>query len=62
MDGNMLSGIEYPMLAGFGAIVGCLFIPVLALVGIWFPAVFAWLWLPPVIGTAAGLISAPFTK
>lgn len=59
---NMLDGIQYPIAAGVGAVIGCLITVLVAVIGIWFPGVFAWLWVPPVAGTVVGLIAASYAK
>lgn len=62
MDGNMLDGLQYPILAGAGAIAGIIIMIPFAIASIWLPALSGWLWAPPVLGTIAGLVSAIWAK
>ena len=62
MDGNFMKGIEFPILAGFGAVIGIIVMIPIAIASIWFPWLALWLWVPPVFGTIAGLVSAIWTE
>lgn len=57
---NFLDGIEYPIFAGVGALIGLVIgTPVLALLGFIFPALWgAWLFSPAAVGAVLGLIFA----
>lgn len=61
--GNFLQGLEYPMFAGLGALL-MLFTatPVLALLAIFFPALWGWIFVPVAFGAVAGLIVARFIE
>lgn len=64
MMGNFLDGIQYPILAGVGALLG-LFIgaPVLALLGLIWPVLWGpWLLAPVAAGAVIGLILAGFAR
>ena len=62
--GNFLDGIQYPIFAGLGALIGLFFgVPILGLLGIIWPALWgAWLFAPVAIGVLLGLISAGFMR
>ena len=61
--GNFLQGLEYPMFAGLGALL-MLFTatPILALLAIFFPALWGWIFVPVAFGAVAGLIFARFIE
>lgn len=61
MYGDIMKGIEYPILAGFGGFLGCLLLIPMGLLALFvWPALVSWLWVPPVLGIVAGFCSAPF--
>lgn len=57
--GNFLKGIEYPIFAGLGALLG-LFVgaPVMALLSLAIPGLWAWSLVPCAIGALIGLVIA----
>ncbi len=59
--GNFLKGIEYPIFAGFGALL-MLFTasPSLAILAIFFPVLWGWVFVPVAVGALFGLIVAFF--
>lgn len=58
-----MRGIEYPMFAGLGALVMlCTVTPVLAVLAIFFPVLWGWVFVPVGFGAFAGLIAAVFIK
>lgn len=57
-----LSGIEYPLFAGLGAILGLVIDIPLAVIAIHWPEVWSYMWIAPVLGTVVGLIGAAFVK
>lgn len=60
---NILQGIEYPMLAGLGAIVMlATATPILAVLALFFPVLWGWVFVPVGVGAIAGLIAAVFVK
>ena len=60
MGGGFLRGLEYPLFAGLGAIVGLFAgVPVFLALGFLFPALWgAWLFAPVAAGAVIGLIFA----
>lgn len=61
--GNFLQGLEYPMFAGLGALL-MLFTatPVLAILAIFFPTLWGWVFAPVAFGAVSGLIFARFIE
>lgn len=58
-----MRGIEYPMFAGLGALLMLFTVtPVLALLAIWFPALWAWVFAPVAVGAGVGFVFAAFLK
>lgn len=58
-----LKVIEYPMFAGLGAIIGlAVGTPVLTLLALIFPTLWAWIFAPVALGVVAGLIFAALIK
>jgi hypothetical protein len=63
MNRGMLDGIEYVLFAGVGALAMLFTVtPVLALLAIWFPALWAWAFVPVGVGALAGFIFAAVCK
>lgn len=60
--GNFLDGIQYPLLAGMFGIIGAVLCIPLAGLGLIWPAIFSWLWVPPVAGIVIGLIVASYVR
>lgn len=54
-----LKGLEYPLFAGGGAIIG-LFIgsPIIGILSIFFPALIPWIFAPVAAGAVIGLLAA----
>ena len=58
-----LKGIEYLMFAGLGAIAGlAIGVPILTLLALIFPTLWAWIFTPVALGAVAGLIFAAFIE
>ena len=58
-----LRGIEYPLMAGLGSIVAlATATPILAVLAIFFPALWAWVFVPVGVGAIIGLIAAAFMR
>lgn len=58
-----LKGLQYPFFAGLGAILALIFVsPVLAIIAIWFPALWPWVLSPAAVGAVIGLILGVFVK
>lgn len=58
-----MRGIEYPMFAGLGAILMlCTATPTLALLALFFPFLWGWVFVPVGVGAIAGLIFAALLK
>lgn len=62
--GNFLAGIQYPIFAGLGALLGLFVgVPILAALGFIWPSLWgAWLFTPVALGAVAGFIFAGFLK
>lgn len=62
--GNFLEGIQYPIFAGLGALIGLVIgVPLLAALGFIWPALWgAWLFTPVAAGTVIGFIFAGMLK
>jgi hypothetical protein len=62
--GNFLDGIQYPVMAGFGAVAGLVIgVPILAALGFIWPVLWGgWLFSPVAVGAVAGLVFAGFMK
>lgn len=58
-----MRGIEYPMFAGLGALV-MLFTatPAIAVLALFFPVLWGWVFAPVALGAVIGLIVAAFIK
>ena len=58
-----MRGIEYLMFAGLGALLMLFTVtPVLAFLAIWFPALWAWVFVPVAIGAGVGFVVAVVVK
>lgn len=62
--GNFLDGIQYPIFAGLGALLGLIVgVPILAVLGFIWPALWgAWLFSPVAVGAVIGFIFAGFLR
>lgn len=58
-----MRGIEYPLMAGLGAIAAlATATPILVVLALFFPALWAWVFVPVGVGAIIGLIAAAFMK
>ena len=58
-----LRGIEYLMFAGLGALVMlCTATPLLAVLALFFPVLWGWVFAPVAFGAFVGMIAAVFIK
>jgi len=58
-----MRGIEYPLMAGLGSIVAlATATPSLIVLALFFPTLWAWVFVPVGVGAIIGLIAAAFMK
>lgn len=56
---SYLDGIEYPLLAGAGALLGLILgAPIVAVLALFWPALWGWVFAPCAVGAVVGLILA----